>query len=57
MKSHPINVSVRRFEKDGRAAIAVKYLFGELRMLTKGPFKKMPFTYEMGGEEKEKADT
>lgn len=49
LRSHPIAVSVRRLEKDGRLAIALKYIFGELHMMTKGAFKEMPFEYEMGG--------
>jgi glycosyltransferase involved in cell wall biosynthesis len=51
LRSHPIKSSIRRFEKDGRFGIAVKYLYGEIRMIFRGPFKKIPFTYEMGGEE------
>ncbi len=53
LRSHPIAVSVRRLEKDGRLAIAVKYIFGEVHMLTKGSFKEMPFEYDMGGSEKD----
>ncbi|MEN9558679.1 MAG: hypothetical protein RL141_1048 [Candidatus Parcubacteria bacterium] len=53
-KSGPVDVSVRRFEKDGRWGVVFKYLFGELHMLVKGPIKKIPFTYEMGGPEKKK---
>lgn len=49
LESHPIAASVRRLEKDGRLAIALKYVYGELHMLLKGPFKKQPFKYEMGG--------
>lgn len=59
LRSHPIAVSVRRLEKDGRLAIALKYVFGELYMLTKGSFKEMPFEYQMGGsteQEKIKKD-
>lgn len=52
LRSYPIAVSVRRLEKDGRLAVALKYIFGEFRMLTRGSFKEMPFDYEMGGEEK-----
>jgi glycosyltransferase involved in cell wall biosynthesis len=51
LRSHPIAVSVRRLDKDGRLSIALKYVFGELHMLTKGSFKEAPFEYEMGGEE------
>jgi hypothetical protein len=54
LRSHPIAVSVRRLEKDGRFALALKYIFGEVRMLTTGPIKDLPFEYEMGGEEKKK---
>jgi len=54
LRSHPIAVSVRRLEKDGRLAIALKYIFGELHMMTKGTFKDMPFEYEMGGEGEKK---
>lgn len=51
LRSHPVAVSVRRLEKDGRLAIALKYIFGELHLLTKGSFKDLPFEYRMGGEE------
>lgn len=52
LKSHPIKVSVRRMEKDGRFGIAIKYVFAELRMIVRGPFKKkMPFPYRMGGRD------
>jgi glycosyltransferase involved in cell wall biosynthesis len=49
LKSHPIHASVRRLEKDGRFAIAIKFAYAELRILLRGPFKKQPFRYEMGG--------
>jgi len=52
LRSHPIAVSVRRLEKDGRLILALKYIFSELHMVTKGPFKKgLPFDYDMGGDE------
>lgn len=51
LRSHPIAVSVRRLEKDGRLAIAFKYIYSEFHMLTKGTFKEMPFEYEMGGKD------
>lgn len=48
-----IRTSVRRFEKDGRWAIGVKFMWAELRMILKGPFRnKPPFRYQMGGEGK-----
>lgn len=56
LRSQYIVTSVRRLEKDGRLAIAMKYLFGEIRMITKGSFKELPFEYRMGGEEAEKPD-
>lgn len=50
LRSHPIAVSVRRLEKDGRLSIALKYLLVEMRMMTRGSLKgDMPFKYEMGG--------
>jgi len=52
LKSHPISVSVRRLEKDGRLALAIKYLFAELYVMTKGKITKELFEYEMGGEDK-----
>jgi glycosyltransferase involved in cell wall biosynthesis len=55
LESHPIAVSVRRLDKDGRLGIAIKYVYGELHMMVKGPFKKTPFKYEMGGEVKKKS--
>jgi len=50
LRSVPISVSVRRLEKDGRLGIAFKYAMAELHMMTKGPFKEMPYEYEMGGD-------
>lgn len=53
LRAHPIAVSVRRLEKDGRLAIALKYIFGELRMMTSGAIKENLFDYEMGGGDRE----
>ncbi|MFH1973064.1 MAG: glycosyltransferase [Patescibacteria group bacterium] len=51
LRSHPIAVSVRRLDKEGRLGIALKYIFGEMHMLTKGSMKEQPpFPYEMGGD-------
>jgi glycosyltransferase involved in cell wall biosynthesis len=50
LRSHPIAASVRRLEKDGRLSIALKYIFGELHMLTKGSIKEDIFEYKMGGD-------
>ncbi len=52
LRSHPIAVSVRRLEKDGRLSIAMKYVMGELHMVVKGPYKEMPYEYDMGGDDK-----
>lgn len=46
MRSHPMLVSVRRLEKDGRLAVAAKYIYGEAHMMIKGPFKRLPFEYK-----------
>lgn len=51
---HPIRISVRRLEKEGRLSLVVKYIYGELRMLLRGPFRHMPYQYEMGGEDPSK---
>lgn len=51
LPTHPVYVSVRRLDKDGRIAIAAKYIYGEIYMLAKGPFKNMPYEYVMGGDE------
>ncbi len=50
LRSSYIAVSVRRLDKDGRLAIALKFIYGELHLITKRSFKKMPFEYVMGGE-------
>ena len=50
LRSQPIAVSVRRLDKDGRLGIAMKYMMAELHMMVKGPYKKLPYEYEMGGE-------
>ncbi|MCR4278943.1 MAG: glycosyltransferase [bacterium] len=50
----PVIVSVRRLEKDGRLAIALKYMYTEFRSIMKGPFKgDEPFLYSMGGDEED----
>ncbi len=54
LPTQPIYVSVRRLDKDGRLAIAAKYIYGEIYMLAKGPFKNMPYEYVMGGDEPQK---
>lgn len=55
LRKHKIPVSIRRLDKEGRTKLAIKYMFTEFYMLTKGPFKnRTPFKYEMGNfKEKE----
>ncbi len=53
LRALPIAVSVRRLEKDGRLAIALKYVLAEFMMITKGSLKTIPFLYEMGGSDKD----
>ncbi|MCK9360980.1 glycosyltransferase [Patescibacteria group bacterium] len=45
LESHPMLVSVRRLDKDGRLAIAGKYLYSEAHMLLKGPMFEHMFEY------------
>ncbi len=56
MRRQKITVSVRRLEEDGRVSIAIKYVFGELHMITRGSMKKEYFKYKMGGEAKIKKE-
>ncbi len=51
LRSHPILVSVRRLDKDGRWRIAAKYLYSEFYMMTVGPFRHQPYRYDMGGDQ------
>ena len=48
LKTYKIPVSVRRFERDGRFNVAVKYLLSELYMRTKGQIKSDIFNYTFG---------
>jgi glycosyltransferase involved in cell wall biosynthesis len=55
MRSQPINVSVRRLDKDGRWSIAGKYLYSEAYMMLKGPIMdETPFEYEFANFEHDK---
>jgi len=45
-----IYVSTRRFDRDGRLNIAVKYTLGELHLITLGPVRHNRFKYEFGHE-------
>lgn len=47
MRRQKIPVSVRRLDKEGRVHLAAKYLYTEIHMITRGPFKhRIPFSYE-----------
>lgn len=51
LKSYKIPVSVRRFERDGRLNVAMKYLMCELYLRTKGNVKTDLFNYTFGHDE------
>ena len=44
----PFFVSIRRFEKDGRFSVYVKYTIAELHVLFLGPIKSNIFNYKFG---------
>jgi len=48
LKTYKIPVSVRRFERDGRLNVAMKYLLSELYLRTKGNIKSDIFNYTFG---------
>lgn len=49
LRKHKIPVSTRRMKKEGRVTLTVKYVFGELYMITRGSIKhRTPFRYEFG---------
>lgn len=48
LTSYKIPVSVRRFDRDGRAKIATKYVLCELYMWTRGKVKSDIFKYRYG---------
>lgn len=48
LKSRKIPVSIRRFNKDGRFKIAMKYVFCELHRMTLGSVKSDIFKYKFG---------
>lgn len=56
LKTYKIPVSVRRFERDGRLNIAMKYLMCELYMRTKGNVTSDIFNYTFGHENEEEAE-
>jgi glycosyltransferase involved in cell wall biosynthesis len=44
----PIHVSIRRMDRDGRFAIAVKFLLAELHLIFLGPIRHKKFRYTFG---------
>ncbi|KKQ21717.1 MAG: hypothetical protein A3G45_01935 [Candidatus Staskawiczbacteria bacterium RIFCSPLOWO2_12_FULL_37_15] len=48
LKSYPIIVSVRRFERDGRFNIAAKYALCEAHIFLNGPIRSDIFKYTFG---------
>lgn len=56
LKTYKIPVSVRRFERDGRFNVAMKYLMCELYMRTKGAVKNDLFNYTFGYGDEATAD-
>jgi glycosyltransferase involved in cell wall biosynthesis len=48
LKSYPIKVSVRRFDRDGRFNIVMRYLAAEAYIQIKGPIKTDIFKYRFG---------
>lgn len=52
LSSIKVPVSIRRFERDGRANIAMKYLLGEIHLWTLGSIKHNRFKYEFGHDKK-----
>ncbi|HLD17957.1 MAG TPA: glycosyltransferase [Patescibacteria group bacterium] len=54
LNSPKIHVSIRRFDRDGRLGIALKYALGELHIMTLGPVRHQGFRYHFGYEKKEK---
>ena len=51
LKTSRIPVSVRRFDRDGRFTIAIKYLFSELYMRTKGGIRSDVLKYRFGHDD------
>ncbi|HBU28241.1 TPA: hypothetical protein DEB00_03975 [Candidatus Uhrbacteria bacterium] len=45
LTSHPVYTSMRRWRKEGRLQLTIKFLYGELYMLFKGPIRK-PAIYD-----------
>lgn len=52
LTSYKVPVSVRRFDRDGRARVATKYVLCELYMWTRGKVKSDIFKYRYGYDDK-----
>jgi glycosyltransferase involved in cell wall biosynthesis len=52
LKQPPVQISIRRLKKEGRAKMAMKYVKTEAHILTKGPVRDndIPYDYEYGDE-------
>ncbi len=50
--SMPVPVSIRRFDRDGRLSIAVKYVLAELHHWIIGPIRHNKFNYTFGYKKK-----
>ena len=46
--SKPVPVSIRRFDRDGRHNIAIKYILAELHIMFFGPIRHSMFNYTFG---------
>ena len=61
LKSTKIPVSVRRFDRDGRLNIPLKFLLAEIHLVFKGPIRSNKFNYTFGhgkhAEKKKKTKT
>lgn len=57
LKTYRIPVSVRRFDRDGRLNIAMKYIMCELYMRTRGTVKSDMFNYTFGHAKKSETET
>ncbi|MFA4846006.1 MAG: glycosyltransferase [Patescibacteria group bacterium] len=55
LRSTKIPVSIRRLDRDGRIAVAIKYLLAELHLAFLGPIRHNHFRYTFGHASKEKA--
>ncbi|MBI4457517.1 glycosyltransferase [Candidatus Uhrbacteria bacterium] len=55
LKTYKIPISVRRFDRDGRLNVAVKYVLCELHMRTAGPVKNDIFNYTFGHKRKDRS--